>query len=629
MSWRQTWTRASEDPEGYWLEQAKRVPWTRAPSKALTHVDGVERWFADGHLNTAEACLDHHVDHGRGDQDALIWDSPVSGQSRRYTYRELRDEVARVAGGLRALGVEQGDRVIIYMPMVPEAAIAMLACARIGAVHSVVFGGFAPNELAVRIDDARPKVLLTATCGIEIQRVIPYLPLVEAAIAQSDHPPVHTVVLPREQAPLQTSMEVLTWAQAFADADPVDPVPVPATHPLYVLYTSGTTGRPKGVVRDHGGHAVALMTSLEQVYGVQPGDVYWAGSDVGWVVGHSYIVYGPLMYGCTTIMYEGKPVRTPDAGALWRVIDQYQVNVFFTAPTAFRAVRKEDPDAALMRRYDQSSLRALFLAGERLDPSTLEWLEGLVDVPVVDHWWQTETGWPIVGRPLGLDDLPGKAGSAGVPIPGWDVRVLRPDASEADPGEQGAVVIKRPLPPGMLQTLWEDESRFRASYLDPWPGFYHTSDGGYLDEDGYVHILGRTDDVINVAGHRLSTGEMEEVVAANAAVAECAVIGIHDDLKGQIPFGLVVLKDGADISAEALEQELVQAVRAQIGPIACFRQAVVVQRLPKTRSGKILRRTLREQVDTGKAKVPATIDDPAILDEIKAVLQGRGIGALG
>lgn len=624
MTWRSTWDFANSDPERYWRTQSERVRWSKPPTRIMTpDEDGRVRWFADGELNTSALCLDVHIEDGRGDQLALVWDSPVTDSKETYTYRELRDAVARTAGGLRDLGVEKGDRVILYMPMVPEAVIAMLACARLGAVHSVVFGGFAPNELALRIDDAEPKVLLTATCGIEISRVIPYVPLVQAALEQAGSPPSQVVLLQREQHAEELPEGWQDWS-VLAGGAPADPVDVRSGDPLYILYTSGTTAKPKGVVRDNGGHAVALLTSMEQVYGVGPGDVYWAGSDIGWVVGHSYIVYAPLLLGATTVMYEGKPVRTPDAGAFWRVIEEYGVNVLFTAPTAFRAVRKEDPEGELLRQYDISSLRTLFLAGERLDPPTLAWLEGLLPVPIVDHWWQTETGWPMVGRPMGIEAMPGKSGSAGVPIPGWNVQVLREDATLADPDERGAIVVKLPLPPGALVTLWRNEPRFRAAYTDPWPGYYHTADGGFIDQDGYVTILGRTDDVINVAGHRLSTGEMEAVVGGHAAIAECAVFGIADELKGQIPLGLVVLKDGQDVPEDTLEHELVQRVRHEIGPIACFRRAVVVDRLPKTRSGKILRRTLRELAETGQAAVPPTIDDPAILAEVRDALVRRG-----
>lgn len=531
---------------------------------------------------------------------------------------------------LRGLGVVKGERVVIYMPMVPEAAFAMLACARLGAVHSVVFGGFAPHELAVRVDDAQPRVLLIATCGIEVTRVVEYLPLVDSALERCSHPPEPVVVLERPQCPVvQRKARDLDWSTLVSAATPAPPVPVEATHPLYFLYTSGTTGRPKGGVRDHGGHAVALRSSMTDIYGVEPGDVSWAASDVGWVVGHSYIVYAPLLLGCTTVLYESKPIKTPDASAFWRVISQHRVSVFFTAPTAFRAIKKVDPEATGLEGHDLSSLRALFLAGERLDPPTLSWLQGLVDVPVIDHWWQTETGWPMVANPLGLGLLDVPAGSAGVPMPGYDVQVVDEAGCVLGPGEVGDIVVRLPLPPGCLPTLYNDDARFALSYLEPHPGWYHTADGGYIDDSGCVFILGRTDDNINVAGHRLSTGEMEAVVGAHPAVAECAVLGIEDGLKGQVPVGMVVLKDGCRPDPEVLEEELIAAVRAEIGPIACFKKAVVVGRLPKTRSGKILRKTLRRIADTGEAPVPPTIDDPAILPEVTAALRARGVGVFG
>jgi propionyl-CoA synthetase len=622
---------ARSDPAAFWLERAAALAWSRPPRRAFElDDDGIARWFPDGELNTAALCLDVHVAAGHGDRLALVHDSPVTGTVSRFTYRELTERVARFAGALMGLGVGRGDRVVVYLPMVPEAVVAMLACARIGAVHSVVFGGFAPRELALRIDDARPGVLLTASCGIEFDRVIPYVPLVEEALALAEHPPAHCVILDRPQASarLARSPEGWTahgWAELEEAAEPVEPVPVAATDPLYVLYTSGTTGRPKGVVRDHGGHAVALRWSMEAVYGVGPGDVFWAASDVGWVVGHSYICYAPLLTGCTTVVYEGKPVRTPDAGAFWRVVAEHRVRAFFAAPTAFRAIRKEDPQARLLAEHDVSCLERLYLAGERADPPTLAWLEDTLRIPVVDHWWQTETGAPVCAVPLGLGPMETRPGSAGVPMPGYELRVLDDDGGEVPAGETGHLVLKLPLPPGTLPTIWGDHERFRAGYLERFPGCYHTGDGGHRDADGYVHVMGRTDDVINVAGHRLSTGEIEEVVAGHPAVAECAVIGVADADRGEVPVGLVLLQDGAGIGADALEAELVARVRREIGAFACFRRAVVVDRLPKTRSGKILRRLLRGLAAGEAVAAPSTIDDPAIVDEIATRLRDAGV----
>ena len=572
-------------------------------------------------LNTCYCAVDYHVEQGRGDQTALIYDSPVTDTVASYSYSQLKEWTARVAGGLRELGVAKGDVVIIYMPMVPETVIAMLACARIGAVHSVVFGGFAADELAMRIDDATPKVVLAASCGIETDRVIPYQPLLNGALNLAAHKPAHVVMLERPQAPVQLSApRDLDWAQWQAAAEPVDCVPVGATDPLYILYTSGTTGKPKGIVRDNGGHAVALKYSMSAVYDVGVGDVYWAASDVGWVVGHSYIVYGPLLAGCTTVLYEGKPVKTPDAGAFWRVLSDHRVNSFFVAPTAFRAIKKEDPDCELLANYDISSLKYQFVAGERLDPPTYYWLEQHLKVPVIDHWWQTETGWSICANPAGIELLECRAGSCGVPAPGWDLRVLDEAGQEVAAGEEGAIVVKAPLPPSAFATVWRDHERFEQSYWSQYPGFYLTGDGGYCDEDGYVYVMGRTDDVINVAGHRLSTGRIEEVLAEHAAVAECAVVGIRDEQKGQVPVGLLLLKDGANIDEPGLVAELVQKVRDAVGPIANFKRALVVSRLPKTRSGKILRQVIRKMIDGDAYNVPSTIDDPDIIHELEATL---------
>lgn len=618
---------AIEQPEAFWAEQAKRIPWFTPPSTILEYDDqGHARWFVDGEMNTCFAALDHQVAEGRGDQAAVLWDSPVTGEKRRLSYREMRDQVARFAGALAGLGVTKGDRVVIYMPMVPEALVAMYACARLGAVHSVVFGGFAPHELAVRIDDAQPKVVVAASCGIEVDRVIAYKPILDEALSQSRHRPDACVVLQREQSRAELTPRDHDWQALVAEAAPAECVPVKATDPLYILYTSGTTGKPKGVVRDHGGHAVALHYSMEAIYGMQPGEVFFSASDVGWVVGHSYIVYGPLLRGCTTLVYEGKPVRTPDAGAFWRLIEEYDVKVFFTAPTAFRAIKKEDPEGRRLEDHDISGLRALFLAGERLDPPTFHWLDDLVPVPVIDHWWQTETGWPIAANPLGLEAVPTKAGSATYPVPGFNVQVLDRDGEVAPANTQGSVVIRQPLPPGCLTGIWRDPQRFHAAYMAAYPNCYLTGDGGYFDDDGYLFIMGRTDDVINVAGHRLSTGEMEEVLGSHPAVAECAVIGIQDALKGQLPVGLVITKDGFDGDETALEAELVARVRQTIGAIACLKEVLVVPRLPKTRSGKILRKLLRTIADGEEYGIPSTIDDPASLQEVHEQMRARDLG---
>jgi propionyl-CoA synthetase len=614
--------RSLDDPDGFWGEAAKDIDWDSPPVRVLDdRRPPFYRWFPDARLNTCANALDRHVAAGAGDRVALVYDSPVTDTVRRLTYRELRDDVARLAGALRDLGVAAGDRVVIYLPMVPEAVTAMLACARLGAVHSVVFGGFAAAELAARIDDARPRVVLSASCGIEPGRVVEYKPLLDRALELTTAPPERCVILQRPQATAALGERDLDWAALVADARPVPPVPVAATDPLYILYTSGTTGGPKGVVRDNGGHAVALLWSMTNVFDIGPGDVWWAASDVGWVVGHSYIVYAPLLLGATTVLYEGKPVGTPDAGAFWRVVADHRVNALFTAPTAIRAIKKEDPVGTHLRRYDVSSLRTLFLAGERLDPDTWRWATGVLGVPVVDNWWQTETGWPIAANLRGLEPMPLKPGSPSVPVPGFDVRIVDRTGTEVPRGTEGAIVIRLPLPPGTLPTLWGDDDRYVASYLSEVPGHYSTGDGGYLDEDGYLHVMGRTDDVINVAGHRLSTGAMEAVIAGHPAVAECAVIGVPDELKGQVPRALVVLKAGADTDAAALAAELVQRVRGEIGPVAALKTVDVVPALPKTRSGKILRRSLRALAGGVAEPVPATIEDPAVLDRLRDVLR--------
>jgi propionyl-CoA synthetase len=580
------------------------------------------RWFPDAQLNTCFNAVDRHVLAGRGEQPALIYDSPVTDTVTELTYDDLLQQVSTFAAVLRRLGVGVGDRVVLYLPMVPQAVVAMLACARLGAVHSVVFGGFAPPELAARIDDAQPRVVLSASAGIEGTRVVPYKPLFDEALRRAHHRPEHVVVLQRPQAPAELG-SALDWEELAAEpVEPVDCLPVAATDPLYILYTSGTTGRPKGIVRDNGGHAVALHWSMRSIFGIEPGEVWWAASDIGWVVGHSYIVYAPLLAGATTVLYEGKPVGTPDAGAFWRVVAQHRVRGMFTAPTALRAIRKEDPDGQLITRHDTSGLRTLFLAGERLDPDTWTWAEKHLGVPVVDNWWQTETGWPIAANPRGLDTLPIKAGSPSVPMPGYDIRVLASDGTELPPGSEGALCLRLPLPPGTLPTLWRDDERYVSSYLSTFPGLYLTGDGGYVDEDGYVFVMGRTDDVINVAGHRLSTGAMEAVLAAHPAVAECAVIAVADELKGHVPRGLVVLKAGAGTEPSAVAAELVAAVRAEIGPVAALRRVDVVAALPKTRSGKILRRTMREIADGGDPPVPSTIEDPTVLERLASVLRG-------
>ncbi len=622
----EVYARSIEDPDGFWAEAAEAIHWTRRWDKVLDDSNApIYRWFTGGELNTCHNALDRHVDEGRGEQAALIYDSPITGTQKSYTYRELRDAVATFAGLMAEQGLEKGDRVVIYMPMVPEAVIAMLACARLGAVHSVVFGGFAANELAVRIDDAKPKLMVSASCGIEPGRVVEYKPLLDRAIEMARHKPQGCIVLQRPQAEAKlTPGRDLDWADAVANAQPAECVAVKATDPLYILYTSGTTGQPKGVVRDNGGHAVALKWTMKNIYGVDPGEVFWAASDVGWVVGHSYIVYAPLLSGNTTVLFEGKPVGTPDAGVFWRVISQHQVSTLFTAPTAFRAIKKEDPKGALIGQYDLSCFRTLFLAGERTDPDTLEWAQSKLGVPVLDHWWQTETGWQICGNCIGIERLAVKPGSATRPSPGMNVQVLGEDGHPVKPGTIGALVVKLPLPPGTFPGLWNAEQRFREAYLEEYPGYYKTADAGYIDEDGYVFVMARTDDIINVAGHRLSTGGMEEVLASHPDVAECAVIGVDDAMKGQLPLGFLVLKSGVDRPHEEIVREVVKLVREQIGPVAAFKTATVVNRLPKTRSGKILRGTMQAIADDKEWRMPATIDDPAILDEIAGALKTVG-----
>ena len=613
-------------PETFWANAAKAIDWDQTWSNVLDDSQApIYRWFSGAKLNTCYNALDRHVANGRAEQAALIYDSPVTETKRTYSYQELLDKVSKFAGVLSSLGVTKGDRVLIYMPMIPEGVMAMLACARIGAVHSVVFGGFAANELATRINDAKPNVILSASCGLEGSRVIKYKPLLDGAIELSDHKPAHTVILqrPQEQADMQEGRDV-DWTTAVANATPVDCVSVEATDPLYILYTSGTTGQPKGVVRDNGGHAVAMMWTMKYLYNIEPGKVFWAASDIGWVVGHSYICYGPLLNGSTTVIFEGKPVGTPDPGAFWRVISEHKVASLFTAPTALRAIRKEDPDCEHIKKYDMSCMRALFLAGERCDPDTLFWAQDKLQVPVVDHWWQTETGWAIASNCLGLEEFPVKPGSPTMPVPGYDIQFLDEAGQPVATGEMGAIAIKLPLPPGTFPTLWQNEERFFSSYLETFEGYYETGDAGYQDEDGYVYIMGRTDDVINVAGHRLSTGAMEEVIASHPDVAECAVIGVADKLKGQSPIGFAVLQSGTSRDDNEVVKELVALMREKIGPVAAFKTAAIVKRLPKTRSGKILRGTMRSMADGVEHKVPATIDDSTTLGEIANDLKALG-----
>tara|TARA_Y100000780_G_scaffold214275_1_gene215838 strand:+ start:6989 stop:8878 length:1890 start_codon:yes stop_codon:yes gene_type:complete len=627
MGYNDEYQAALDNTEAYWAKQADRISWFKKPETTLQKTDfGTYNWYADGELNSCYLAVDYHVENGRGDQVALYYDSPAAGTKDAITYSQLKEKVATFAGALKAKGISKGDTVLIYMPMIPEAAVAMLACARLGAIHSVVFGGFAPAEMAIRIDDASPKMILTASCGIEFDKKIAYKPLVDKAIDLASHKPEHTIVCQRPMVKAEMNNERdLDWYDIQEGVEQAECVAVKGSDPLYILYTSGTTGQPKGIVRDNGGHAVALSYALNNVYGMKAGDVWWGASDIGWVVGHSFIVYGPLMGGCSAIFFEGKPIRNPDAGTFWRVIEEYKVNSMFCAPTAFRAIRKEDPEGALSQNYDLSSLNWVFVAGEKLDSSTFYWLTDLLKVPVIDHWWQTETGWPMTAPMMGWDS-PSEArlGSTNKPIPGYDIRVLDGDGVEVADGDAGNICVKLPMPPGVAWSIWNNNDRYVSSYLEAFPGYYHTGDGGFKDDDGYIYITGRTDDVINVSGHRLSTGEMEEVVSAHPAVAECAVIGVNDELKGQLPVGLIVLKAGEAIDEDDLQAELVQMVRDQVGALACFRSAIVVERLPKTRSGKILRAILRKIAAKEEYKMPSTIDDATILPEIEALIEARG-----
>ena len=621
MNYQQTYQSSLKNPEQFWREAASGISWASPFSKVLES----GRWFSDGVMNTCFNCLDRHVENGRADQPALIYDSPVTNFQETLTYRDLLERVSLFAGALKVQGVEKGDRVLIYMPMTPEALIAMYACARLGAIHSVVFGGFASGELAVRIDDARPKVIVTASCGIEVERVVEYKPLLDKAIEVARHKPNHCIVMQRPQLTCELLQgRDIEWQEALSKAEPTDCVALSSSDPLYILYTSGTTGKPKGIVRDNGGHAVALKWSMQNIYGIEPGEVFWAASDIGWAVGHSYIAYGPLLHGCTTVVHEGKPVRTPDAGNFWRLISEHQVAALFTAPTAIRAIKQADPQGEYLARYDLSCMRTLFLAGERLDPDTYYWIRELLGVPVIDHWWQTETGWPVAANPVGIELLPVKPGSPTKAVPGYQIEILDDEGQALPPGKEGAVVLKRPLPPGCFPTLWEDEERCQETYYQRYPGYYFTGDGGCIDEQGYVYIMGRIDDVIIVSGHNLSTGSIEEAVASHPAVAECAVFGVKDELRTQVPIGLLVLKSGVETDPETIISEVVTLVREKVGPVANFKQVAIAQRLPKTRSGKILRSALRKLADGVDFPVPSTIDDPAILEEIRSDLQRLG-----
>ncbi|MEZ5040360.1 MAG: propionyl-CoA synthetase [Saprospiraceae bacterium] len=627
-NYQQLYENSIQHPVQFWEAQAKAIDWFQFPPELLSLDENeLYRWYKGGKMNTSYLALDYHVKHGRANQTALIYDSPVTHTKKQFTYQQLLEEVELVAGMLKELGVEKGDRVIIYMPMVPETVFAMLACARLGAVHSVVFGGFAAHELAIRIDDAQPKVVMIGSGSIEINKVIPYKPLVDEALEEAQHRVDHVLVFQRDfvRAEMRSGRDV-DWQSLRAKAKPVGYVEVDATDPLYILYTSGTTGKPKGVLRDNGGHAVALKFSMQYFYGIAPGEVYWAASDVGWAVGHSYIVYGPLIHGCTTLLFEGKPIKTPDAGTFWRMIADYKVNVFFTAPTAFRAIRKEDPTGSLKAKYDTSSLRYQFLAGERCDVSTLNWLGDLLKVPVIDHWWQTESGWPMIGQMTGVELPEIKEGSTGKPVCGYDFSIFDEAGNALPPNKEGFLAIKYPLAPGALPNLWQDTERYKASYLETFPGYYLSGDGAYIDEEGYIFITGRIDDVINVAGHRLSTAEMEEIVSSHAAVAECAVIGIKDDMKGQVPVGFVMLKDGVSISESELEAELIQMIRQKIGAVASFKRAVIAPKLPKTRSGKILRKIMRFIADGETFSTPSTIEDISVLDDLRGLMSDKQIG---
>jgi propionyl-CoA synthetase len=622
MSYTQEYENSIQNPAEFWQKQADELPWFSQASKVLSQDDdGIYHWFADGKMNTSYMALDYHVKNGRAEQTALIYDSPVSNTKQQYTYAQLLDQVEKCAGMIAATGVTKGDRVIIYMPMIPQAVIAILACARIGAIHSVVFGGFAANELAVRIDDCTPKLILSASCGIEVSRVIEYKPLLDKAIDIATHKVEQCIIYqrPEYQAEMKSGRD-FDWSEVFNQAEHLEAVPLRGDDPLYILYTSGTTGAPKGVMRENGGHAVAMKYSMSAVYDTHPGEVYFAASDVGWVVGHSYIVYAPLLQGCTTILYEGKPIFTPDAGAFWRLIEEYKIKTLFTAPTAYRAIKKEDPDGELVKKYDISSLKNVFSAGERLDEPTYNWINQVLGKPVIDNWWQTETGWAIATNPMGIEQMPTKPGSATYPSPGFDIKILADNGEELPANTQGNIAVKLPLPPSCLTTIWGDKERFIKGYLSDFSGYYTSGDGGYFDDEGYLFVMGRTDDVINVAGHRLSTGEIEEVIASHNAVAECAVVGIDDALKGQIPLGFVVLKAGVDITKEELAKELVAKVRESIGAIVCYKESIILKRLPKTRSGKILRKTMMCIVDNKPYTMPATIDDPTILDEVKEAL---------
>ena len=628
MSYKKLYQYSIDQKEKFWAEQARMLTWFKEPMNILSRNEkGFYRWFSDGEMNTCYLCLDFHIEQGRGEQTALIYDSPVTGVVQKYSYSDLKIAVEKFAGGLQKLGIAKGDTVVIYMPVIPEAVVAMLACARLGAIHSVVFGGFAPHELSLRIDDARPKLIISASFGIEVDRVIPYKPLVDEAIRHAQHKPDYKIFFQRRPGyDLLNGNDELDFSTVLADGTATSYIPLLSTDPLYILYTSGTTGKPKGIIRDNGGHATALKFSMTYFYDMHPGDVFWAASDIGWAVGHSYMVYGPLLQGCTSIMYEGKPVRTPDAGAFWRVIEQHKVRRLFTAPTSIRAIKKEDPGGKLLTQYNLDHFDTLFLAGERCDPSTYHWIKELLQCPVIDHWWQTESGWPMLGIMTGVEQLPAKAGSAGLPVCGYDVQIFSDDGQVLGENKEGSVVVKLPMPPGCLPTLWKNDERFVKGYLERFPGYYLTGDGGYRDSDGYFYIMGRIDDVINVAGHRLSTGEMEELVAMHSFVAECAVVGIADELRGQRPIALVLLKDGTSIKEEKLEQELVSLIRENIGALACFKNAAIVKRLPKTRSGKILRKIICNIADGVDYAIPSTIDDPLILTEITQTLRERKIG---